>query len=203
MTETTEQGGDFSGLPGVHVTVDQIVAINLKYWRQAAQLTQAQLGTIAGLSKANISALERSAGEDTDPRRFDAQTIFTMAIILGVPAAAFFLPPPDDGISRRYLFEAAGECQDMAALVNYLISDPPDRDGSALAAVYEERYLAAVRRYTKLPAGEPDGWRGDLASAEQRRMAIEQIRTQRATLAGIIDALDRRVDAIADAGGLS
>jgi transcriptional regulator with XRE-family HTH domain len=194
---------DYSGLPGEHVTVDQIVAMNLRHWRIAANLKQHELGERAGISKANMSALERSADGERNPRRFDAQTLATLGIVLGVPLAAFFLPPPDDGISKRYLFHAAGDCHDMAALVSYLISDPPAPDDVALAAQYAERYFAAIRRYTELDPDEPDGWIGNMASIQRRREAIDRIRTQRAALAGVIEDLDRRAEAIADAGGLT
>lgn len=197
---------DYDSLPGEHVTIDQIVAMNLRYWRIAAELKQHELGERAGISKANMSALERSADGERNPRRFDAQTIVTLAVALGLPVSALFLPPPDDGISKRYLFDAAGACKDMGDLVNHVLSDPPapdDEHGAPLMALYAERYFGAISRYTELSPDEVDSWIGDLANAVRRRDAADEIRENRAALARIIADYDRRAEAIARAGGFT
>src|ERR1700690_800863 len=92
------------GPPAEQVTVDQLVALNIRHWRNAAGLTQADLGGRLGWSAANVSAAERSADPARDPRRFDAQTLTEIALALGVPLAALFLPPGDDGERACYLF---------------------------------------------------------------------------------------------------
>jgi transcriptional regulator with XRE-family HTH domain len=194
---------DYSGLPGVHVTVDQIVAMNLRHWRIAADLKQHELGERAGISKANMSALERSADGDRNPRRFDAQTLMTLGIALNIPVAAFFLPPPDDGIGKRYLVQLAGECRDMAAIFGYVISDPLPADDGPLAVPYADRYLAAIRQYSPMDPDAPDAWIGNLASIERKREAVDRIRRQRAALAEAMWDLDRRAEAIAEAVGLN
>lgn len=201
MDGNPEAAGDYGKLPAVHVTIDQVVAMNLRHWRIAADLKQHELGEMAGISKANMSALERSADGERNPRRFDAQTIMTLAVALGIPAAALLLPPPDDGIARRYVFEAAGSCRDMTDLVNHVLSDPPDT-GSKVADLYAERFFAAVSRYTALSPEDVDEWVGTLATRQRRRDAADEIRELRGALARIIADYDRRSEALARAGGL-
>ena len=87
-----------------HVTIDQIVAMNMRYWRRAAGMTQEDLGFRLGWSAANVSAAERSAEEGRDRRRFDADTLTALSLVIGVPLHAFFFPPGDDGDGKRYVF---------------------------------------------------------------------------------------------------
>lgn len=193
--------GDYSSLPGEHVTVDQVVAVNVRYWRKAAGLTQKELGERIGWSHANLSAAERSAVEGKDKRRFDAHTLAALAKVLGVPIAALFLPPPDDGISKRYLFHAEpGECSQMSELATMLISDPVGDDTPVMNA-YRERYLAMIMTYgDEERGGELMAHAGDLTTAAKRADRLERLRWQREALAALVSDIDRIADAIADAG---
>src|SRR5260221_186 len=102
-----EAVGDYSSLPGEHVSIDQVVAMNMRYWRRKAGLTQEELGERIGWTAPNVSAAEVSARARKDRRRFDAHILAALAKALGVPVAALFLPPEDDGVAKRYLFQAA------------------------------------------------------------------------------------------------
>lgn len=194
-----EPGSDHSSLPGVHVTVDQVVAMNIRYWRKKAKLTQEQLAELVGWSGANISAAELSANEGKDKRRFDAHTLITFAIALDVPLAALFLPPEDDGISRRYLFHAdPGECRPMSDLVTLAISEPADDVGPAMDA-YRVRYYGAVSRYADPRRGEQLAARmKGITTAEERKARLERLAWQREALAATVGDVDQLMDAIAD-----
>src|SRR5450755_4005243 len=99
--ETPQSGPD---LPAEHVTIDQIVARNMRHWRRTAGMTQEELGARLGWSDRNVSAAELSSDEKRDRRRFDAQTLANLSLALCVPLIAFFLPPDDDGFPARYIF---------------------------------------------------------------------------------------------------
>jgi transcriptional regulator with XRE-family HTH domain len=193
--------GDYSGLPGVHVTVDQIVARNVKLWRKLAGLTQGELGERIGWSAANVSAAELSAKDGKDRRRFDAHTLAAIAKALSVPIAALFLPPEDDGIACRYLIHAdPGECSGMSELASLLISDPPD-DDSPVSAAYRKRYAAVIAGYLDAERGEQLlEWSGGPGTPEEQAERLARLRWQREALAAMVGDIDAIVDAIADAG---
>lgn len=195
-------GSDYSSLPGVHVTIDQVVAMNIRYWRKKAKLTQEQLAELVGWSGANISAAELSANEGKDKRRFDAHTLITFAIALDVPLSALFLPPADDGISRRYLF-LADECRPMSDLVKLAISEPAEGVGSAMDA-YRTRYFGAVSRYVDPRRAEQLAARLDgVTTAEERQIRIDRLSWQREALAAMVGDVDQLIDAIAEMGSES
>ncbi len=144
----TADSDTYEGLPGEHVTVDQLVAFNIRHWRRAAGMTQEELGERIGWSAANVSAAERSADGDRERRRFNAQTIASAAIALGVPILALFLPPPDDGIRQRYLFhqrEQDADCLSMTDLMQAVLPDTGDH--TAVLDKYRHRFQAAVTYY--------------------------------------------------------
>ena len=124
----TDPGGN---LPAEHLTIDQLVARNMRRWRLAAGLTQDELGARLGWTgpraAANVSAAERSADPSRDARRFDAQTLTELSLALSVPVVAFFVPPDDDGQRARYMFTAAGRDYDMSDLMALAVmTDSPD-----------------------------------------------------------------------------
>lgn len=193
-------------LPGVHVTLNQIVSRNIAIFRKAAGMTQAELGERIGWSFRAVSAAERTWDRtDGKGRVFDADLITALAHALDVPISAFFLPPPDDGISKRYLFhvrsEGGGEnCLTMRDLVWLFLSDPSDDDSPAMSA-YQSRYLDALARYLPPDIGEHlAAKRGDLTAAEFRSQLLERLQAQRAALAEVIGDIDQQVDAIVDSG---
>jgi transcriptional regulator with XRE-family HTH domain len=148
-TGATSAGSDaYEDLPGEHVTIDQIVALNIRHWRRAAEMTQEELGERIGWSAANISAAGRSADSGRDRRRLDAHTIASAAIALGVPIVALFLPPPDDGLRQRYLFhnrERDADCLSITDLMDIVI--PDSGDDTPVMTAYRERLQGAISAY--------------------------------------------------------
>lgn len=135
------------GIPGEHVTVNQIVAANLRRWRRAAGMTQDEVGRRVGWSAAVVSAAERSADESRDRRRFDAHELAALALALGVPLAALFLPPPGDGTLARYEFTAPdGFRCDMAGLMEMLVM-PDSGEDSPVMDAYRDAFSTAARAY--------------------------------------------------------
>jgi len=133
-------------VPEREVTMDQVVAANMRHWRRAAGMTQDELGKAIGWSAANVSAVERSADDGRDRRRFDAQAIADIAAAVGVPLAALFMPPGDDDIAAAYVIRTAGGEWDMADLMERLVMPDSDEDLPVLSA-YRERFREAARRY--------------------------------------------------------
>lgn len=192
---------DYSGLPGVHVTVDQLVAMNVRHWRRKARITQEELGDRIGWTSANVSAAERSAKDGNDKRRFDASTLVAIARALDIPIAAFFLPPEDDGISRRYLFHAEpGSCSSMAEMVSLLISDPSDDITPAMNA-YRARYETVLTSYLDAERGEELAERLGAVSERDHAGRLARLRWQREALAAMVGDIDRMVEAFADGAG--
>jgi transcriptional regulator with XRE-family HTH domain len=198
--------GDYSALPGVHITPNQLNAFNLAYFRKAAGMTQAELGERAGLSFRAVSAAERTWDRtDGKGRVFDANLVTVLARALDIPIAAFFLPPPDDGISKRYLIHAPAEdggedCLTMHDLTWLALSDPSEDDTPVMRA-YQTRYQTAINTYVGPEVAEElAARRGDLTAAEFRARLIERLQAQRAVLAEVIGDIDRQVDAIVDSG---
>jgi hypothetical protein len=132
--------------PGVPVTADQLAAFNLRYWRRAAGLTQEEAAALLRMSVGNLSNAERSWDGDKDRRRFDAQTLTEMALALGVPLLAFFLPPPDDGTAARYLVAAGASRYTMGDIMTLVVM-PDGDDESPVMSAYRERFNAAAAAY--------------------------------------------------------
>lgn len=187
---------DYSGLPGVHVSADQIVAANVRYYREQADLTQKELGEMLGLSYKNISAIELSARPGAPPRRFNADDLIRLAVVFRVPVSAFLLPPPDDGISKRYLIHPEGaECISMPEYVPYLDSDPDPDDETPAAVAYARRWLA---RQDPGAAEALAAARREAQSALGRPELLERLARQRAALAELIADIDGATEVIAE-----
>ncbi|MFF9084393.1 helix-turn-helix domain-containing protein [Streptomyces rubiginosohelvolus] len=103
-----------SDLPEVDITMNQVVAYNIAYFRKARGLTQEELGkrleaiTGKAWSKATMSAVERSWGGPRI-RSFDADELTAFSQALGYPVNALLLPPEEDGGSVQYRFNNVGE----------------------------------------------------------------------------------------------
>lgn len=176
------EGSDYGSLPGEHVTIDQVVALNIRYWRKAAGMTQQELGEKIGWSAANVSDAERS-GQKAQ-RRFDAQAIVTFAHALGVPVTALFFPPADDGIEKRYTFRAEPDMtSEMHQLAWLAISDPSEEDTPAMDT-YRRRYVEVFRDYlgedrtAQAAAAVPttrEAVTGELAALRRQHEALREI----------------------------
>lgn len=170
---TTDAGhGD---IPDEPVIADQLIAGNIRYWRRAGGLTQEELGQRLGWSAANVSAAERSADAGNDRRRFDAQTLTELALALGVPLAALFLPPDDDGQRARYRFTALGRTWGMGELMELVVM-PDTADESPLMDAYRKRFGDAARRAATGPAWENLVSRWTTGAPGVRDAAARQLR---------------------------
>ena len=185
------------------VTVDQIVAMNMRYWRRAAGLTQEGLGDLIGWSAANVSAAERSADDDRDRRRFDAGTLASLALALGVPLGALFLPPADDSPERQYRFPALpgdpdGDTElDMRQLLNFIVL-PDSGENTVVMAAYRDRLgsVAAsllddegAREVARILSMVEDGERRAIRAERLRQRQAELLRTA-AEIGDLADAID-------------
>lgn len=170
------------GIPVVPVTADQVVALNLRHWRRAAGMTQEEAGARLGWSAANVSAAERSWDADRDRRRFDAQTLTEMSLALGVPLAAFFLPPPDDETGARYRISAGDRHYGMGDIMTLVVMPDNDDDTEVMTA-YRERFNAAARRYLEPEWAAVAGrLLGDGASPDARADMAARLEDERAGL---------------------
>ena len=180
------------------VTVNQVVAWNIARWRRACGLTQAQLGSKIGMSVASLSEAERSwDGKRT--REFDAQSLTVIALALGVPLAALFLPPEDDGATVRYVVrDGEGRPYPMGAYMGLVVmpdnddqtpvmTDYRDRLNAAAARYLDPDWMNAVARWLK-GTGSPAG-RAELAGRlEDRERALREDAAELGKLAAAIRA---------------
>lgn len=176
------------GAPAEQVSVDQLVALNIRHWRKAAGLTQAELGERLGWTAGNVSAAERSVDPSRDARRFDAQTLAELSLALGVPLAALFLPPDDDGERVSYRFTATGRSWGMGDLMELVVM-PDTTDDSPLLEAYRERFNAAARRAAAGPAYQRLVSRWAAGNPGISDAAAGELRDTAARLAKIADAI--------------
>lgn len=211
-------GTEYTDLPGRHVTPNQIVAYNMAYWRRAAGLTQEELAdrlsgwTPKKWSKAAVSAAERSwDGKRT--RQFDADLLFGLATAFDLPITAFFLPPADDGVERRYLIDPTypfkfgenyGGCQNMYDLLGRVLSQPAysqDPDEVPVDYFHERRYrerlFATIDFYFGEGAAEEWAPR-ELGSEEMLVSRLEQVRQQYNALQSVMGDLSKMHEALSN-----
>lgn len=123
------------------MSISQLVAYNLGFFRRAAGIDQRKIGKLLGWSAASVSAAERS-WESKRTKVFDADEVMQIAAALGVPLAALFLPPEDHGTVVRYIVHRRG-CEDIdfSDLQEYVF---PARGGDSPAmGAYRQRLIAA------------------------------------------------------------
>jgi hypothetical protein len=112
-------------LPERKITANQVVAYNMAHYRWAAGLTQEELGSrLGGWTKVAVSAAERS-WDGKRIRKFDADDLAALAMALGVPVAAFFLPPDDSDMTFRYVLDGPG-FPDFTTLLPQILSASDD-----------------------------------------------------------------------------
>ncbi len=174
---------DYDALPAEGITIDQVVAWNMRHWRQARYMTQEQLGDPLGWSAANVSAIERSAEGNRDRRRFDAQAIAGIAHALHIPIAALFLPPEDDGIGKRYQWHTGNLVPRSMADLMRLVLHYNDEEESAVMDEYADRFRAAVTAYLEEKwAEEVAGWFAPMDDAAARAEQASRFRSRQAAL---------------------
>ena len=122
-------------LPIRDVTVNQVVAWNMAWWRKRAGLTQAQLGEKIGWTNTAVSEAERS-WDSGRTREFDAHLMLCVAAALGIPMTALLLPPEDAGAYKITLDGGT------IALMEHIM---PDLDAeTAILEAYRERVRRAA-----------------------------------------------------------
>jgi cell division septum initiation protein DivIVA len=141
VTVTDPLAADRPRLPERRVTISQLVAYNLGFFRRAAGIDQRTIGELLGWSGASVSAAERS-WESKRTKVFDADEVMQIAAALDVPLAALFLPPEDHGTAVRYVVHwREREDIDFSDLQQYVF---PGRGGDSPALdAYRQRLIAA------------------------------------------------------------
>jgi hypothetical protein len=176
-------------LPERRVTANMIVGYNIAYFRKVAGATQEQLGEPLGWTKVAVSAAERS-WDGKRVRKFDADEILRISQMFGIPIAALFLPPEDDGEKVRYVIDGGQDWQiTMRRLLEHAMSDPIDNDSPIMQA-YEDRLVSAVNTYLDSEAAEAVATRlKERAAEEQLAAALREARQRRVALADLEEAL--------------
>ena len=188
------------------ISINQVVAWNMAYFRRIADITQEGLGElIGGRPKTAVSADERSwDGKRT--REFDAHSITLIAEALGVPIIALFLPPEDDGVGEHYVFRVSdgGADASMTDLMQVVLPDTGDR--TTVLDKYRHRLQAAVTYYMDPGFGEQvarfmreatdDELRADRAARLRQRQA--EAEAMAAEFADIAEALEEMGESSAD-----
>ena len=142
----TERNAEAPDLPRRLITVNQVVAWNIAWLRHEAGLTQDDLGELLGWPQNKVSEAERSwSGKRT--REFDAQTLWSLAMALGVPVSAFFIPPLDDGQEVTYVIRAEGRGEDCSMDSLMALAIPDSDEDSPVMESYRRRLVGAVGRY--------------------------------------------------------
>jgi transcriptional regulator with XRE-family HTH domain len=186
-------------IPVERVTVDQVVARNIRHWRRAAGLTQDELGQKLGWSAPNVSAAETSANPARDARRFDAQTLTHLSLALGVPLVALLLPPPDDGERAEYVFTGPDREYDMGDLMALVVMTDSDDDAPAMEA-YRQRFRMASSRYLDPTwQSEVAAWLREAEDARLRSDRAERLRVMAAQVRAERDREARELESLADA----
>jgi transcriptional regulator with XRE-family HTH domain len=178
-------------LPERRINVNQVIALNMAYYRRKAGLTQEQFGDLlGGWTKVAVSAAERS-WDGRRMRKFDGDEIADIAAALGVPIAALFLPPEDDLEDCRYVFrqDTEGEPVGMGALLSHAIPEPT-LDGTPTMRAYEDRLVEAMDKYFPAEAAEAVATRlKERATEEQLMKSLRAARRGHAALAEFEEAL--------------
>jgi len=125
------------------VTVNQVVAWNIAWYRREAGMTQQQVADLLGWPQNKVSEAERSwDGKRT--REFDAQLLAELAIVFGIPVVAFFLPPLVDDTAIAFP-DQAGDPRTMTELMWLVMHDSDDKSPALTA--YRRRFRIQVQHY--------------------------------------------------------
>jgi vacuolar-type H+-ATPase subunit E/Vma4 len=150
VTVSDPSAADKPRLPERRVTISQLVAYNLGFFRRAAGIDQRKIGELLGWSAASVSAAERS-WESKRTKVFDADEVMKISAALHVPLAALFLPPEDHGTAVRYVVHWRGrEDVDFSDLQQYVVSG---RGGDSPAMDAYRQRLIAARAGRQQPTG--------------------------------------------------
>lgn len=183
-----------AGIPERSVTPNMLAAFNMARWRRASGMTQAELGEeLGGWTKNAVSAAERSWDAGRKVRVFDADLIADLASVFRVPVAAFFLPPPDDGDTVRYVIRADDDGRvTMGEFLSFLWPEPDWDADTPAAAAYQQAVISTMAKYGGGEAAEVlAGAVADMVAEEEIRDALRDARANREALAGLHSLIDR------------
>jgi transcriptional regulator with XRE-family HTH domain len=176
------------------ITVNQVVAWNIAWYRRAAGMRQRDLASRLGWPQNRVSEAERSwDGKRT--REFDAQLLAELAVALGVPLIALFLPP--DGPGLPHLFSAHGgrDLLGMDDLMRLVMPDPGV--DTPVVNAYRRRFQAAATRHVDEDWAEEVGaWLREAEGAEARAEARSRFLSHVASLLNVVDELRRLAEVI-------
>ena len=117
-----------------------LVSYNLARFRRAAGLTQKELGAaLGGWSEASVSIAERG-WDGRRIRKFDADEIARIAMVLGIPVIALLLPPEDAGTAVDYFFDVGA---DRLVILEGMLREvlPAYEGGTPAADAFIERVI--------------------------------------------------------------
>ena len=167
-------------LPSRDITANMLVGYNMAYFRKAAGMTQEELGQRLGWSNVAVSAAERS-WDGKRVRQFDADVVVDLAMALGVPISALFLPPEDDGERRRYELPADGPDGGipMGDLLSFAMPELPPAVGGPAIEAYEKRLGDAIGAYFPHASKELAARLRERTTDEQILEALQAARSHR------------------------
>ena len=152
-TDSVPERGNVGLIAGDIVSLHQLAAANMAFYRRIADKTQAELGAQLGWSFRAVSAAERTAARtDGKGRLFDATTLGAIAHALGIPAIALFLPLPE-AEGKPYRYQVGSAVLDAADLMWLLVMPDNDNDNPAMQT-YRDEFNAAADRWL------PPEWSG-------------------------------------------
>jgi transcriptional regulator with XRE-family HTH domain len=200
METQAGHGGD-AGPPVREVTVNQVIARNIGFYRRKAGLTQEQLGARVGWSFSSVSEAERT-WDGNRTRKFDAQEVTVLALALGIPVIALFLPPDDDGTAARYAITGDhGKRYEMRDYMALAVT-PDGDDDTAVMQAYRDRFNAAAARYLEPEwAAAVARWTSGRLSPARRADITAILRDKERALAGITAALRELAGAMEEEEG--
>lgn len=125
------------------LSLNQLVAARIAFYRQAAGMTQKELGARLGWSNVSVSEAERSR-DGRRVREFDAADLGAIAWALGIPVIALLLPlAEEEGHPQGY--QAGPAVFGAADLLALLVMPDSDDDTPAMEAYRDEFNRAADR----------------------------------------------------------
>jgi hypothetical protein len=192
VTVADPSAGGRAGLPERHVSMSQLVAYNMAFFRKAAGVGQQDFGQLVGWSAASVSAAERS-WDSKRVKKFDADEITQIAAVLGLPVTAMFLPPEDHGTAVHYTIDMLGQPDQLAQVLPLQVFPLPSQlavVGRPALAAYQDRVISLT--YSE-PAPADEQWqaRADLALA---KFAVHAAETRLTELAGDARTPKREAD---------
>lgn len=182
LADVDDENGTETGPWCEMITLNQVVAWNIAFYRRAAGFTQKKLGDRIGWTNTAVSEAERS-WDGRRVREFDAHTLSLFCLGLGVPLIALFLPPEErEGVSYTFTNPAGSAEYDMADLTGLIVM-PDSPDNSPAMEAYRDRLRGAVTRYLDPEwAEEVAGWLRDIDDDGRFEDRAARLRARQAEL---------------------